>query len=70
MTRSDESTDYTFVLNHGRTERTVDVPAGVLDLLGGETVTGRLTLPRYGAAVLAAPRADSAPSITLSDTTD
>lgn len=70
VTRSDESTDYTFVLNHGRAERTVDVPAGAVDLLRGETVTGRLALPRFGAAVLAAPRAVSAPFITLSDTTD
>jgi beta-galactosidase len=70
VTRSDESTDYTFVLNHGRTERTVDVPVGAVDLLTGDTVTGRLTLARFGAAVLAAPRAASAPFITLSDTTD
>lgn len=70
VTRSDETTDFTFVLNHGRREITVDVPAGAVDLLSGETVTGRLALPRFGAAVLAAPRGQNAPFITLSDTTD
>jgi hypothetical protein len=43
---------------------------GAVDLLTGDTVTGRLTLGRFGAAVLAATRAASAPFITLSDTTD
>ena len=35
VTRSDATTDYTFVLNHGRREITVDVPAGARELLGG-----------------------------------
>jgi beta-galactosidase len=68
VTRSDADTDYTFVLNHGRGELTVDVPEGAEDLLTGIRTTGRLTLGRFGAAVLAAPRADTAPFITLSDT--
>lgn len=70
VTRSDATTDYTFVLNHGHGELTVDVPEGAEDLLTGIRTTGRLTLGRFGAAVLAAPRADAAPFITLSDTTD
>lgn len=71
VTRSDETTDYTFVLNHGRRELTVDVPAGARDLLAGDDggLTGTtLVLPRFGAAVLATPRATEPPFITLSDT--
>lgn len=72
VTRADETTDYTFVLNHGRDEITVDVPAGARDLLGDPEASGRttLTLPRFGAAVLATPRAGTAPFITLSDSED
>lgn len=70
VTRSDETTDYTFVLNHGRREITVDVPAGARDLLTGSTDGRTLALPRFGAAVLATPRAAKPPFITLSDTTD
>ena len=70
VTRSDATTDYTFVLNHGGGELTVDVPEGAENLLTGDRTTGRLTLGRFGAAVLAAPRAGTAPFITLSDTTD
>ena len=58
------------MLNHGRGELTVDVPAGADDLLTGARPAGRLTLPPFGAAVLATPRAATAPFITLSDTTD
>ena len=35
VTRSDATTDYTFVLNHGRRPLSVDVPAGAEDLLAG-----------------------------------
>lgn len=70
VTRSDETTDYTFVLNHATADLTVDVPAGAADLLGGDPASGRLTLGRYGAAVLVTPRADQPPFITLSDSTD
>ncbi|MFF3908504.1 beta-galactosidase [Streptomyces sp. NPDC001848] len=41
-----------FVLNHGREPVTVEVPGTHLDLLTDETITGGLTLGRYGAAVL------------------
>ncbi|MFF5610500.1 beta-galactosidase [Streptomyces cellulosae] len=42
-----------FLLHHGRGEVTVDVPGTHRDLLTGATVTGRVTLGRYGVAVLA-----------------
>ena len=58
------STDYTFVLNHGRAELTVDVPEGATDLLTGNgTTASRLTLAplrRRGA------RGTRAPSIRRS----
>ncbi|MEU5607692.1 beta-galactosidase [Streptomyces sparsogenes] len=41
-----------FVLNHGRERVTVEVPGSHRDLLTGETVTDRMTLDRYGVAVL------------------
>lgn len=41
-----------FLLHHGRGEVAVDVPGTHRDLLTGATVTGRITLGRYGAAVL------------------
>ncbi|MEE1834149.1 beta-galactosidase [Streptomyces sp. SP17KL33] len=44
--------DVLFVLNHGREEVTVDVPDTHRDLLTGATVTGSLSLGRYGVAVL------------------
>ncbi|MGX5696684.1 beta-galactosidase [Agromyces soli] len=82
VTRSDETTDYTFVLNHSRRELVVDVPAGAHDLLAGDgggldtalradsTDRAALTLPRFGAAVLATPRAEQPPFITLSTPTE
>ncbi|MEU2989740.1 beta-galactosidase [Streptomyces griseoincarnatus] len=42
-----------FLLHHGRGEVAVDVPGTHRDLLTGATVTGRVTLGRYGVAVLA-----------------
>ncbi len=41
-----------FVLNHGREPVAVDVPGTHHDLLTGDTVTDRITLGRYGTAVL------------------
>ena len=70
VTRSDDTTDYTFVLNHGRDELTIDVPEGARDLLGGIPIGARLTLPRLGAAVLATPRTGAVPFVTLSVPTD
>ena len=70
MTRSDATTDYTFVLNHGRGELTVDVPARRRRPAHRRPLD-RPAHPRpFGAAVLATPRAATAPFITLSDTTD
>ncbi|MFT4220527.1 MAG: beta-galactosidase [Microbacterium sp.] len=68
VTRSDDETDYTFVLNHGLAPLTVRVPAG-RDLLTGESTDGTITLPRFGVAVLAAPRAADIPFPTLTEPT-
>ena len=45
--------DLLFLLNHDREPVTVDVPGTHQDLLTGESVTDRVTLGRYGVAVLA-----------------
>ncbi|MGZ3101718.1 beta-galactosidase [Streptomyces sp. H62] len=45
--------DLLFLLHHGREPVTVDVPGTHRDLLTDTTVTDRVTLGRYGAAVLA-----------------
>jgi len=66
VTRADETTDYTFVINHGRTPLEVVVPEG-RDLLIDRAVSGTLHLPAFGAAVIAAPRADGIPFLTLTD---
>ncbi|WEG08136.1 beta-galactosidase [Microbacterium horticulturae] len=66
VTRSDAHTDYTFVLNHGRTPLQVVVPEGH-DLLTDTAVAGVMQLPAFGAAVIAAPRADGIPFLTLTD---
>lgn len=68
VTRTNDTTDFTFVLNHGREPLTVDVPAESNDLLGAPHA-GRLTLSRFGAAVLVTPRAPVPPFITLTDPT-
>lgn len=65
VTRSSADTDYTFVLNHGRDPLTVAVPAGARDLVTGTTTGEALTLGRYGVAVLATPRAETPPFLTL-----
>ncbi len=44
--------DALFVLNHGREPVTVEVPGTHHDLLTGNAVTDRVTLGRYGVAVL------------------
>ncbi|MFH9733531.1 beta-galactosidase [Streptomyces sp. NPDC017260] len=47
--------DLLFLLHHGRDEVTVDVPGTHRDLLTDATVTDRVTLGRYGVAVLTEP---------------
>ncbi|MEV5514386.1 beta-galactosidase [Streptomyces flaveolus] len=47
--------DLLFLLHHGREPVTVDVPGTHRDLLTETTVTDRVTLGRYGVAVLAGP---------------
>ena len=68
VTRSDGSTDYTFVLNHGTAPVSVTAPTGSRDLLTGEATGGELTLPAYGVAVLAHPAMASADLLTISTT--
>ncbi|WP_399943298.1 beta-galactosidase [Streptomyces sp. BBFR25] len=46
-----------FLLHHGRAPVTVDVPGTHRDLLTDAVVTDRVTLGRYGVAVLSAPEA-------------
>ena len=70
VTRSDADTDYTFVLNHGRGELTVDVPEGADDLLTGIRSTGRLTLGSVRRRRARDATRRGAALITLSDTTD
>ncbi|CAN5505972.1 beta-galactosidase [soil metagenome] len=70
VTRSDDDNDYTFVLNHGLQPLTVEVPTDAYDLLSGEAVSGSMTLPQFGAAVLRTPRADLPPFIHLTDSSD
>ncbi|MDE0545373.1 beta-galactosidase [Microbacterium sp. C7(2022)] len=65
LTRSSADTDYTFALNHGREPLTIDVPPGARDLITGATTGASLELGRFGVAVLATPRADQAPFLTL-----
>ncbi|MEU3733600.1 beta-galactosidase [Streptomyces sp. NPDC033538] len=47
--------DLLFLLHHGREQVTVDVPGTHRDLLTDATVTDRVTLGRYGVAVLTEP---------------
>jgi beta-galactosidase len=65
VTRASGDTDYTFALNHGREPLEIAVPEGAQDLMTGATTGATLTLERYGVAVLATPRADRPPFLTL-----
>ncbi len=64
VTRADDTTDYTFYLNHGRSPVAFEIPTPGVDLLTGIRHADRLELDRYGVAVLAAPRAASIPFAT------
>lgn len=70
VTRTDGSTDYTFVLNHATVPVSVAPPAGSHDLLTGDDVAGELTLPGYGAAVLAHAATASADLLTVISAAD
>lgn len=65
VTRSNDDTDYTFLLNHGAEPLAFDVPASGVDLITGDHISGVVELPGYGVAVVAAPRATEIPFITL-----
>jgi beta-galactosidase len=68
VTRTDGSTDYTFVLNHGTAPVTVTAPEGARDLLTGDDVTGELALPACGVAVLVHTANASADLLTVTTT--
>ena len=55
VTRTDGSTDYTFVLNHGRHQVSAPGIPGGRDLLTGSDATAGLTLDAFGVAVVAHP---------------
>jgi beta-galactosidase len=65
VTRADDTTDYTFYLNHGRAPVSFELPGPGTDLLTGIRHSDHLELGRYGVAVLAAPRSETIPFATL-----
>ncbi|OZB80094.1 MAG: beta-galactosidase, partial [Microbacterium sp. 14-71-5] len=65
VTRSDGTTDYTFLLNHAADPVTFDLPISGRDLITGSEAAGELTLGAYGVAVIASPRSESIPFLTL-----
>ncbi|WP_295034445.1 beta-galactosidase [uncultured Microbacterium sp.] len=68
VTRSDDTTDYTFLLNHAAEPVTFQLPAAGLDLLSGSETGDAVTLDAYGVAVVATPRATQIPFLTLTHT--
>jgi beta-galactosidase len=69
VTRSDESRDYTFVLNHGTAPVRVVTPDGALDLLSVTRVGADTVVGARDALVLTTPRGDQQPFLTLSEPT-
>ncbi|GAA2897405.1 beta-galactosidase [Microbacterium esteraromaticum] len=69
VTRSDDQTDYTFLLNHGAQPVALRLPASGIDLLTGAEAADVVELDGYGAAVVASPRAAEIPFITLTTPT-
>ncbi|MDQ0614298.1 beta-galactosidase [Microbacterium sp. W4I4] len=65
VTRTDGTTDYTFLLNHGTAPVAFALPASGVDLLTGADAAGVVELGGYGAAVIASPHAASVPFISL-----
>jgi beta-galactosidase len=55
VTRTDGTTDYTFVLNHGRAQVTAPRIAGGRDLLTGADASAGLPLGAFGVAVVEHP---------------
>ncbi|GAB3576158.1 beta-galactosidase [Leifsonia lichenia] len=55
VTRTDGTTDYTFVLNHGRRDLTAPLIPDGRDLLTGADAAGGLPLSAFGVAVIAHP---------------
>ncbi len=65
VTRTDGSTDYTFILNHGTTAASVTVPARAWNLLTDTEATGAIDLPGLGAAVLSHPTSPASDLLTV-----
>ncbi len=65
VTRTDGSTDYTFILNHGTTGASVTVPARAWNLLTDTEATGAIDLPGLGAAVLSHPTSPASDLLTV-----
>ncbi|WP_309064831.1 beta-galactosidase [Microbacterium sp.] len=65
VTRADDNTDYTFLLNHGTEPVAFSLPASGVDLLSGNEVADRVELGAFGVAVVVSPRAASVPFITV-----
>jgi beta-galactosidase len=57
VTRTDGTTDYTFLLNHSAAEARVSVASGARELLTGHPAADELRLPAWGVAVLVRPTA-------------
>lgn len=66
VTRTDGSTDFSFVLNHGRASVTVAAPDGARDLLTDASTAESVTLPAFAVAVLAYPHPDAPAFVTVS----
>jgi len=65
VTRTDGTSDFTFLLNHGRTELSVEAPPTSHDLLTGVDVHDSVTLAPFGVAVLRHPSGSIAPFLNL-----
>ena len=59
VTRSNGTTDFTFLLNHSDESVEVAVPAEARDMLSGESVTGTTILPAWGATIVEHPASDA-----------
>ncbi len=66
VTRSDGTTDYTFVLNHGTHSATVNIPSGAREMLTGTSPGDTMIVPSRGVAVLEHTWAKEAPFLTTS----
>ena len=54
LQRAGDGRTYTFVLNHGTTGATVELPGAMWDLIGGKVHTGSLDVAARDVAILVA----------------